>query len=624
MMGMMGNQFIFSRERSRFGRQCLFTDRNELLLSVHPSGRLRLKYVLGNPCNTKTQLAKQMALSTALTENVSLDHHGMYHYEGGWNVKEVNILDEESTLRYRKKVERDDDWGVEVGHLLRDCMSMSSQNNAINIYQDFFADLDEDLGSGIKMKIAARGINIFHDLWLPQRKLTMCDWMPNNPKQFLATFNNRKRPLKPSLEPINLLLDFGNENALYLWDIRDPTRPVAYFDTKEIVSLAKLCPKDDTFMAGGLYSGKVCLWNVAEFGPAKQMCPLEAAHREVTSALCWVHSKSNTEFYSGSLDGSIKYWDTRDMMMSIQDLLLEPNTKDIQKRADSHGVTVLEFEYTIPVRYIMGSDMGCIFVGNRKAVTPSDTILGHFQLFAGPVRSIVRNPFFVKNFLCVADWRWRIWSEEIKHCPSTLYFKKRNQLTCGTWSTGRCSLFVTGDDKGTLDFWDLLMSHRTPILSVKFNQRITHVAFRPDGLLLTVSLAGGNTMMLLVEDAMRTATGKEKALMAALFEREILRGKLLEQREEEMKLKKRTSKLLVEEEIRSKENAPKPIIKFDINSPELFVKLIEEDQEFSKSLLEFNESIDLVAIKRSKRVFPIERTVFELEPDSQDPDPATE
>ncbi|BFF93739.1 dynein intermediate chain 3 ciliary [Drosophila madeirensis] len=616
---MMGNQYIFSRERGRFGRQCLFSDRNELLLSVHPNGRLRLKYILRNPCDMTTQLSKHMALSTALTENVSLDHHGMYHYEGGWNVKEVNILDEESTMRYRKKVERDDSWGVEVGQLLRDCMKMSSQNNAINIYQDYFADLDEELCSGIKIKITARGINIFHDLWFPPRYLAMCEWMPNNDKQFLATFNNRRRLLNPNQKAVTQFPDLGNENALYLWDIKDPTRPIAYFDSDEMVSLAKLCPKDEHFMVGGLSSGKVCLWSVPEFGQAKQMCPLEAAHREVTSALCWVHSKSNTEFYSGSLDGSIKYWDTRDMMTSMQDLLLEPDPKDVQKRADSHGVTVLEFEYTIPVRYVMGSDMGCVFVGNRKAVTPSETILGHFQLFAGPIRSIVRNPFFVKNFLLVADWRWRIWSEEVKNCPSTLYFKKRNQLTCGAWSTGRCSLFVTCDDKGTLDFWDLLMSHRTPILSVKFKQRITHVAFRPDGLLLTVSLDGGDTMMLLLEDAMRSATGKEKALMAALFEREISRGKLLEQREEEMKLKERTTKML-QEELRTNEKPPKPILQFDINSPEEFVRLIEEDQEFSKSLLDFNEAMELITKKRSKRVFPTVRTVFEQEPDSEDPD----
>ncbi|XP_002132323.2 dynein intermediate chain 3, ciliary [Drosophila pseudoobscura] len=622
MMGLLGNQFIFSRERKRFGRQCLFSDRNELLLAVHPSGRLRLKYVLRNPRDNNSQKSKQMALSTVVTENVTLDQHGMYHYEGGWNVKEVNIMDEESTMRYRKKVERDDAWGVEVAHLLRDCMTMSSQNNAINIYKEFFADLDEDLGRGIRMKITARAINMFHDLWYPQRHLSMCDWMPNNPKQFLTTFNNR--PSNPNNQANTEFPEWGNENALYLWDINNPIRPVAYYDTNETVALAKLCPKDENFIAGGLHSGKVCLWNTSELGQPKDMCPLEAAHREVTSALCWVHSKSNTEFYSGSLDGSIKYWDTRDMKMSLQDLLLEPYAKDIQNRADSHGVTVLEFEYTIPVRYVMGSDMGCVFVGNRKAATPSETILSHFQIFAGPIRSIVRNPFFVKNFLLVADWRWRIWSEEIKNCPSTLYFYKRNQLTCGTWSTGRCSLFVIGDESGTLEFWDLLMSHRTPIVTVKFKQSITHVSFHPHGHLLTVSLAGGDVVILLIEDDMRTATAKEKALMAALFEREISRGKLLEQREEEIKLKKRNSKLSEVEELRSGEKPPQHVVKYDHKSPEKFVKYIEEDEELRKAIIEFNESIDYVAYKRSKRVSHIERTIFELEPESEDPVPKSE
>ncbi|XP_068140816.1 dynein axonemal intermediate chain 2-like [Drosophila tropicalis] len=611
------NQFIFSRERRRFGRQCLFSDRNELLLSVNPSAKLRMKYVLASPVNQATQLSYQSAASTIETENVTFDQHGMNHFEGGWNIKEVNVNDEESTTRYRKKVEREDNWGVEVGHLLRDAISIAQQNNAIHIYQNYFEDLPEELGSGIKMKISGRAINMFRDLWRPQRHLAMCEWLPSNPTEFLTVYSNLKRLKKPYKRLINLMPDFGNDNSFYIWDIYDPIRPLAFFDNREVVSLAKLCIKDENAIIGGLYSGQVCLWSIADYGSPKRICPLEAAHREVTSALCWVHSKSNTEFYSGSLDGSVKYWDTRDLKMPTQELLLEPNTSDIQNRQNSHGVTVLEFEYTIPVRYILGSDMGYVFVGNRKGVIPSETILSQYQLFAGPIRSIVRNPFFVKNFLVIGDWRARIWSEECKNAPSTMYIKRQHQLTCGVWSTGRCSLFVTGDSVGNLEFWDLLMSHRTPILSKPFRQPITNIAFHPDGEYLTIGLVTGDVEVMRLEEGMITATVKEKALIAALFEREISRGKLLESREEEIKLKQRNTALQAEaaeriaEEEKHLETARALSLQIDPDNAEDFLRLIEIDTDFRKALGDFHEIVYDVSKKRSKRHFSNELTVFE-------------
>ncbi|BFG01910.1 dynein intermediate chain 3 ciliary [Drosophila madeirensis] len=612
---MYQKQFIFSRSRRLFGRQCRFQDRNELMVSVYPSERQRLNYIQRDPAVRATQLSEQMALSIVETENVTHVHHGMYHYEGGWP-RDLNILDEEQTVRHRKKVERDDSWGVQVTDMMCSMIHVAEQNNAINIFEDFFGDLQPELGQHLAQRFVARVVNVFHDLWWPPRQMNVVDWMPNNEKQFMAQFSNhyRVRATGQQLVPSDDMAWNGGDNGFYVWEVNNPVKPLLHYDCNEVVSRAKICPKDENHLAGGTWLGKVCIWNTFGSGLPLRMCPLETAHRESIKALCWVHSKSNTELYTGSLDGSIKLWDMRDLMMPVLELLLEPVPQERQKRQErhnAHGVMVLEFEYTIPVRFIIGSDMGCVFVGNRKGMTPQETLLAHYQLFAGPLRGIHRNPFFVKNFLATGDWRARVWSEEAKDGPSTMYIRKKTQVVCGAWSSGRCSLFVTGDKAGVVDFWDLLLHQRQPVYSINFGSAIRDVAFRPEGSVLAIALANGDTQILLLDHAMRSANTKEKTLMAAMFESEILRSKLLEARVEEMKLKRRTQLLAEQERARKGGTESDVVLELDPDNPEDFLQLIDDDEQFRAAIADFQELLLNAERKRSKRKVVMERTVFE-------------
>jgi len=69
---------------------------------------------------------------------------------------------------------------------------------------------------------------------------------------------------------------------------------------------------------------------------------------------------------------------------------------------------------------------------------------------------------------------------------------------------------------GVVDFWDLLLHHRLPILSIDFKVPIADVVFRPDGDLLAIGLKNGDSHILTLDESMRQATGKEKALIAAV------------------------------------------------------------------------------------------------------------
>ncbi|KNC20624.1 hypothetical protein FF38_06905 [Lucilia cuprina] len=609
----MTNQFIYSRERRRFGRQCMFSDRTQAMLSIHPSQRLRLHYILRNPVNTATQLSDQKALSVMVTENVAFAEHGMYHCEGGWP-KEVNLNDEESTLRHRKKIEREDNWGSQVTNLIAQSTDMVEINNTINIYQEFFTDLPAELCEDIKDLFEARQKNIFHDpvAALP-RPISVIDWAPSDIRRFLVLHTNI--PLKGAQageeRKDNMESSYNN---FYIWDLENPLKPMVVFKSNEVVLKTYFCPKDENWLTGGLWSGKVCVWDARTGDMPVSICPLEAAHREAVPAVCWVHSKTNTEFYTGSYDGSVKYWDGRDLDIPLQEILLDPIMTDEQSRDRAQGVTVLEFEYTIPVRFIAGSDMGSIFVGNRKGMTPMETwAAGNYRIFCGPIRTIERNPFFVKNFLITGDWCVKVWAEECKGSPTTLLMKKKNQILCGTWSTMRCSLFVTGDMNGELDFWDLLLHQRRPIFSLKFSSPIMHAKFRSDGEYLAVCLANGDVQLLELDAALKHSTSKDKALIAAMFEREQLRCKLLEGRVEEMKLKKRTTEAELERKTLQESQRQPPDETLDPDNPEEFLRIISSDIEFREGLNNFQDLVIKVEKKRQDRQYIMERTEFEFD-----------
>jgi dynein intermediate chain 2, axonemal len=106
-------QYIYQKERKEFGRQCLFSDKKYLLASIESDYSEFNNYILRNPVSEGTQLGKQYALSEVNTVSTTTESRGILHTEGGWP-KDVNYLDGEQTLRYRRKLEKDETYITQV------------------------------------------------------------------------------------------------------------------------------------------------------------------------------------------------------------------------------------------------------------------------------------------------------------------------------------------------------------------------------------------------------------------------------------------------------------------------------------------------------------------------------
>lgn len=83
-----------------------------------------------------------------------------------------------------------------------------------------------------------------------------------------------------------------------------------------------------------------------------------------------------------------------------------------------------------PTKFMVGTEQGLVVSCNRKAKTPGEKIVCTYSGHHGPIYALQRNPFFPKNFLTVADWTARIWSEDIRE--SSIMWTKYVPLTAIT------------------------------------------------------------------------------------------------------------------------------------------------------------------------------------------------
>lgn len=127
-------------------------------------------------------------------------------------------------------------------------------------------------------------------------------------------------------------------------------------------------------------------------------------------------------------------WDTRKLNSPLETLILSSPGQIIEK---AMGASCLEYEPTIPTRFMVGTEHGIVISCNRKGKSPSEKMALKFTAHLGPVLALNRNPAFVKNFLSIGDWTAKIWSEDCRESPIMWTSYHKPMLTDGAWSPTR-------------------------------------------------------------------------------------------------------------------------------------------------------------------------------------------
>ena len=93
---------------------------------------------------------------------------------------------------------------------------------------------------------------------------------------------------------------------------------------------------------------------------------------------------AGTECFSTSTDGQVLWWDIRKLGEPTESLLLAPNPNS----PTPLGGVALEYEGTMPTKFMVGTEQGSVLSCNRKAKTPKEKIVASFSQHYGPVYAV--------------------------------------------------------------------------------------------------------------------------------------------------------------------------------------------------------------------------------------------
>lgn len=512
---------VYQRKRADFGRQCNFDDRSaQMLVDIKPDPALAKDYMVRDPVEISIQNTKEFSEHEVNTETVTSTTTGIFHSEGGWP-KDVNPAEPDQVSRFRKKAEKAPEFVQQVtsaGGLIEHAIK---QNNAIDIYEDYFDEESENVSTMEPPSI--KNISVFRDPQELKRSATCMSWYPDQATKLAVAYSILEFQKAPE----------GMSTDSYIWNMERPNAPETTLSPSSPLVSIEYNMKDGHVLLGGQYNGQIAVWDTRKGSRPVEVSPIEKSHRDPVYSARYLATKTGTDAFSCSSDGQVMFWDVRKLSEPTEVLMIDP-----QDNGRLLGGVALEYESTMPTKFQIGTEQGKVVLFNRKGKTPQEKISATYDAHLGPVYACERNPFFPKYFLTVGDWSMRMWCEDIRE--SAIMWTKYNQsnLTDGCWSPSRPAVCYSAKANGILDVWDLLFKTNEPTLSMKVSDdAIQSLKIDSTGKYLACGGHDGSVSLLEVSDALNTMQPNEKPNTNAVFERETNREKTVVARLREVALK---------------------------------------------------------------------------------------
>lgn len=234
------------------------------------------------------------------------------------------------------------------------------QNNAIDMYQAYYCEMPT---LPPLEKISCRTVNIYRDP-TPTRRVSSIAWEPEG-HRFAVTYVSCDFYRLPTASC-----------ASYIWDLENSNDPELTIRSPVPLVDLTFSPRNSNILAGGLLNGQVGFWDRRKGRTPVALNPPHTSHRDIARCILFIHSKLGGEFFSGGPDGMLKWWDIRNLSEPTEEMIIDivKTNTDVPSMARSYGISVMEYEHTIPTRFMVGTETGAIITGNRKGKMPLDKL----------------------------------------------------------------------------------------------------------------------------------------------------------------------------------------------------------------------------------------------------------
>ncbi|XP_017875000.1 dynein intermediate chain 3, ciliary-like [Ceratina calcarata] len=516
---------VYVKTRAEFGKQCIFDLYGPNLdVDLSPSPALMHDYIRRTHCHVGVQHSKQFALHQAQTDRKEIKNSGMYHYEGGWP-KEVNPKDEEATIRFRRRIEKDDNWAPKLRNLFNMMEHSVLQNGTMDIYEHFFDDM---IPKPLVQPLGFRTVNVYADPERPRRPVTCISTSPDGGSRLAISY---------------CFLDYGTtldySKRVYIWQVENPTEPYMALDPFTPCVALEFNPRDPSVLASGLMTGQVCSWDLRTAHSPVQSSHLQFSHREFVHSIKWISTKTNTEFFSASTDGRAMWWDTRRLREPIEVLVFDLDYPNEPHMDRAIGVSCLNFGPMVGTKFMFGLENGTVITGSRKMKTNAEKLAVRYETHFGQVYSVDRNVLNPSLFLTVGGYRARVWSEDTRegNIFSTPYLT--DYPTAGCWSKSRYSVFYVTTISGRLLVWDALQQLRTPVFTLQLcDEKLTALSPFEEGIFVAFGNSVGSVYLVEPTEFFASFEKKDRTLFSEYLERSSKLTKAVDVRLKEIKLQK--------------------------------------------------------------------------------------
>lgn len=520
------SRYEYSKKRKDFGRQPLFQMvPAQMLDSIYPNESEQRQYSLRNPVHREVQATMPQSEHDANTKQLLIHDQGINHTEGGWP-RDVHLYNEDHVMRHRRRVQHDDGYVHTIRNVKPKVKHYIDQNNAIDMYQTYFADISPQPSVE---KCSVQIANTFHDPY--RRPVSSVVWTTDQPSCFAASYCQKI-----------IGSESNRPNNIFLWNTQRQTSPIIQMLPEHPCWQLTCSNFEPDVLIAGLENGTVNLFDVRKGKNAISKSSIYNSHCNPISALLYTHSRTNTEFFSGSLDGQCLWWDKRNLSAPLDQLYMSIRfpAEESPNMSNAEGVSCLEFDRGLPTKFLCGTESGLVINANRMGRSHSEILTSYWEAHTGPVRAIQRSSCTLRMFITCGDWSVRIWSEEMRSAPIIVTKPYRYQVTDVTWAPLRYSSYMAVCEGGYFHYWDLLRSsgHAVSTLKVSTNG-LTKLTPNVTGKIVATGDSQGTVILLNLSENMTVPDELDKQRVLQLYNRETRREHILDTRLKEIHLKQR-------------------------------------------------------------------------------------